>query len=344
MKLKYILFVGICIITLFCNFADVSAFVQEDQTEVYENQHHDISELNEGNIGEYRRNYVPKKYYPTPEYMVFIDLGVLILLLLAGLFVALKRDNSRIFNILAIFTFVYLGFIRGGCICPVGLTTNVVMGMVDPSAVGLASLIVFLSPLVIALIAGRVFCSSGCPLGAVQHIFQKKKHIKLPKTVNKIIRFVPVVILLLTIYFAIKRTCFFVCDLDPYKAVFFTGQTWFEKFLSFITGTSVESGFLFAGGLGLWIYFFAILILGLWIPRPFCRLICPYGVLLGVVSFFSFKNRKIQDENCVNCGLCEKVCPTQAIVVDKNKCTTLSNYDCIQCNKCSDVCRKDGII
>lgn len=301
-----------------------------------------IREVNENSdIWQFRESYVPKKYFPTPEYMVFVDMGVLILILLTGLFLVIKRKPSRYIKFLAIFTLVYLGLIRGGCICPVGVITNVTIGMITPKLVGMVTLIVFIAPLIIALFAGRVFCSSGCPLGAVQHIFyKKKKHIQLPPLVNNIVRVVPVLILIATIYFAIKSTYFLACQLEPYKALFFTGKVWFEQIVGLISGNPMEPKFLSAFGIFSWSYLAVILIIGYWIPRPFCRLLCPYGVLVGFVSMFSLKPRRIDSEKCTLCTACQKICPTQSIVIDrKNKVTKLSNYNCVQCNLCSDTCK-----
>jgi polyferredoxin len=305
---------------------------------------HSTDDLSRGNIREFKDNYIPKEFFPTPEYMVFVDLGVLVLLLLIGVFFVWKKKSQKAMTIMAIITFAYLGFIRGGCVCPVGAISNTTMGLVSPAEVGLASLIIFMVPLIIALIIGRVFCTSGCPLGAVQHIVQKsKKTIKLPKKLNNALKIVPILMLIATVYFAIQSACFFVCEVEPYKVLFFTGQIWFEQALAFIIGHPMEPKFLIAFGIGTWLYLIAILVLGYWVPRPFCRFLCPYGVLLGVVSFFSFKQRKIKDHNCVYCGMCEKTCPTQAIVIDrKNRYSYVSNYDCVQCNKCNDVCKKDA--
>lgn len=296
-------------------------------------------------IGEFRENYVPKQYSPTPEYMVFADMGVLLLIMAAGLFFVFKRSAPWKLSLLAIISLVYLGLIRGGCICPVGVITNVTIGLLNPKLTGLVTLVVFISPLIVALIAGRVFCTAGCPLGAIQHLFyKKKKHYKLPAKINTAIKFVPVVLLIATIYFAIKSTYFLACELEPYKAVFFTGKTWFEQLMSFFNGQPMEAKFLWAFGTFAWIYLITILSVGFWIPRPFCRLLCPYGVLVGLVSIFSFKPRRIDKEKCIHCGMCQKVCPTQSIVIDrKNKISKLSNYSCVQCNLCNQSCKTDAI-
>lgn len=336
-------------ITLVLLLSVVVPFVYPSIAAVYAQEQSDpncIREVDENSdVWQFRESYVPKKYNPTPEYMVFVDLAVLILIMLAGMFFVLKRKHSRYIKFLAIFTLVYLGLIRGGCICPVGVITNVTIGMITPKLVGLATLLVFISPLVIAFFAGRVFCSSGCPLGAVQHIFYKKrKHILLPLVVNKIVRVVPILILVATIYFAIKSTYFLACQLEPYKALFFTGHVWFEQIVALISGNPMEPKFLSAFGIFSWSYLALILVVGYWIPRPFCRLLCPYGVLVGFVSMFSFNPRKIDNEKCTLCTACQKICPTQSILIDrKNKITKLSNYDCIQCNLCSDTCKTDAI-
>lgn len=296
-------------------------------------------------VWEYKEQYVPKAFHPTPEYMVYVDMGILVLIMLAGLFLVLRKKPSRLLSLMAIITLVYLGLIRGGCICPVGLTTNIVMGIINPNAIGLAATIIFLSPLIIALIAGRIFCTAGCPLGAVQHLFyKKKKHYKLPKKANSLIKIFPIAILVATIFFAVQGSRYFVCELDPYKAGFFTGQAWFEQFIAFIKGNPMENKLLWAMGLFAWIYLIAILVVGYWVPRPFCRLLCPYGVLLGAISPFAFRRRSITQLDCTFCGRCEKVCPTQAISIDpKTKTGTLSSYDCIQCNLCSDSCKSKAV-
>ena len=302
-------------------------------------------QLDSQGISQFKDSYIPKQYHPLPEYLVFVDLGVLILLLIVGLYLVLKRKSQKSLSLMAIITFTYLGFIRGGCVCPVGAISNTTMGVILPYSIGLATLIVFLVPLIIALISGRVFCTSGCPLGAVQHLMHKKKKtIRVPKKLNQILKIAPVIMLIATVYYAFQSTCFLICQLEPYKVIFFTGQIWFEQVLAFIMGNPMEPKFMIAFGVFTWIYLIAILVLGYWVPRPFCRFLCPYGVLLGVVSIFSFKQREINKETCVQCGRCAKICPTQAItVVRVANIATISNYDCIQCNKCNDICNKDSI-
>lgn len=339
------IFTGILLVTMLFSIPVIAQENPMAQGQENNGQNSINQEQGGGSVWEYRENYVPKKFNPTPEYMVYVDMGILILIVFAGLFFVLKREGSWKLRLLTIAALVYLGLIRGGCICPVGVITNVTMGIAHPEMVGLVTLVIFLVPLLAALIAGRVFCTSGCPLGAVQHLFyKKKKHYKLPAKLNTALKIAPISLLVATIYFALKSSCFLACEIEPYKALFFTGKTWFEQVLAIFQGHSMEAKFLWTFGFFTWSYLIVILIIGFWIPRPFCRFMCPYGVLLGIFSIFSIKPRHIDKQSCIHCGQCQKVCPTQAIVIDrKEKVSSLSNYSCVQCNRCSDVCKAKAI-
>jgi NAD-dependent dihydropyrimidine dehydrogenase PreA subunit len=63
------------------------------------------------------------------------------------------------------------------------------------------------------------------------------------------------------------------------------------------------------------IIFGALLLLsGVFVNRPYCRFLCPYGVLLNVFSRFAGKHLTITPAECTNCRLCEEVCPYNAII------------------------------
>lgn len=50
----------------------------------------------------------------------------------------------------------------------------------------------------------------------------------------------------------------------------------------------------------------------------------------------------IDVQDCILCGLCDRSCPTDCIVVDKQKGSwAINRYQCIQCGYCVTVCPKD---
>ena len=56
-----------------------------------------------------------------------------------------------------------------------------------------------------------------------------------------------------------------------------------------------------------------LLVIGVFIARPYCRFLCPYGVLLNITSRFSKKHMSITPSECIDCRLCENACPFNAI-------------------------------
>jgi NAD-dependent dihydropyrimidine dehydrogenase PreA subunit len=56
-----------------------------------------------------------------------------------------------------------------------------------------------------------------------------------------------------------------------------------------------------------------LLVSGIFIARPYCRFLCPYGVLLNLVSRVSKRHLTITPAECIKCRLCENSCPFDAI-------------------------------
>jgi len=56
-----------------------------------------------------------------------------------------------------------------------------------------------------------------------------------------------------------------------------------------------------------------VLVISVFVGRPYCRYLCPYGAILRVLSCFSKWHLSIPPDTCINCQLCEDVCPYGAI-------------------------------
>ena len=301
---------------------------------------------NEG-IANWRAQYIPKQYVPESDHWRWVDLGMLAAFLLAGGVMVWRHVHYSRFWILGVLTLLYFGFVRGGCICPVGSVANMTIGLKHPEMIGVSTGVMFLLPLGMAFFMGRVFCVAGCPLGALQDLLGRKRARPVPPPPQRVLRVMPVLpvlVLIATAWLAWRGTCFLVCLLDPYKTVFFLGYGWMQRAVHLVSGGLVEPGVLWVGDLTAWAVFAGVVLLGLRLHRPFCRLVCPYGVLLGGFAMVAMKRRRIEQSQCVQCGICEKQCPVQAIVRDpQTREFRISAYHCIQCNRCASVCRKNGI-
>ena len=295
-------------------------------------------------ITQYRGQYSPKLYLPEADVWPVVDIAVLAFILSAGCVMVWRHVHFKWFRTTAAATLMYFGFIRGGCICPVGSTANVVIGLKHPEMIGITTAVIFLLPLLVAFIMGRVFCVAGCPLGAVQHLLGGRRSIRFPAPVERVTRMLPVLALASTAWLAFRGSCLLVCVLDPYKTAFFFGYGWIHRSINFFQGGLVEPRLFWVGDFSAWLILAGAISLGFWVYRPFCRFVCPYGVLLGLFSMVAIKRRRIDPDPCVQCGVCEKKCPVHAIRRDPaTKEYVISPFHCIQCNHCTSHCRKDGI-
>ena len=69
--------------------------------------------------------------------------------------------------------------------------------------------------------------------------------------------------------------------------------------------------------------------------RPFCRLICPYAVLLSLGTWKGvFKLQRT--DACIECKKCEKACPTDEAKREDGK------AECYLCGRCTDICPVAG--
>jgi MauM/NapG family ferredoxin protein len=84
--------------------------------------------------------------------------------------------------------------------------------------------------------------------------------------------------------------------------------------------------------------FFAVLGLGFFKPRFWCKYVCPSGAVFSVGNLFRVSERKVED-TCINCNKCIEICPFDAIKPDFTTRTT----DCTLCQTCGGVCPTHAI-
>jgi len=83
--------------------------------------------------------------------------------------------------------------------------------------------------------------------------------------------------------------------------------------------------------------------------RFWCR-ICPMGALTGLFSTFTpFKQIAItklekKEEKCTKCGICKRVCPTQATDMYEKKGGDVTESRCMLCARCVETCPYEGAL
>lgn len=295
-------------------------------------------------LADYKEAYVPRSYSFESFNWEAADVAVLLVLLTAAGLLSLKHQPQCRFTALSVVALAYFGLLRGGCICPVGATTNFCIGLASPELIGKTTALLFLLPLAAAFFAGRIFCTSACPLGALQHLLGRKNGYQVSERLDRILRFLPAVLLAATVWGALRSGVFLACKLDVYKPVFFTGHAWIGRMAAAVRGTAVEPGWLLVGDVFAWLALGFMLLLGIFVPRPFCRYACPYGVLLGVFSKLGLRRRRIDPESCFSCVMCTRTCPVQAITADPlRRHVEVDDFHCIQCGRCDSACSRDAL-
>lgn len=85
----------------------------------------------------------------------------------------------------------------------------------------------------------------------------------------------------------------------------------------------------------------AVLVLGLFVERSWCKYACPLGAVIGLFGKLSL-TRVTRDENlCISCNLCTKSCPMNIDVANKK---FVKDLDCNTCVKCVDACPVEGAL
>ena len=235
---------------------------------------------------------LPVQTHPGTGHVAREYADVVFLLLALGLATwgAVRRRSRRGIFLVLLLSLFYLGFWRQGCVCPIGAIQNVTLGVADPAyRMPLSILVFFAAPLVTALFFGRSFCGSVCPLGAIQDLFVFKP-VRIPVWAEQGLSIVPVIFLGLAVLFAATGSGFLICRIDPFVPIF--------RF----------SGHFLLIGAGL-----LVLVMGMFIARPYCRFLCPYAVLLKWMAALSRWRVTITPDECIRCGLCEDACPFGAI-------------------------------
>ena len=238
---------------------------------------------------------VPPVQRPHPRsfWLEILDIALLAGAMGLGAWIVLARRSRRWLVVLTIGSLAYFGFYREGCVCPIGSIQNVTVALIDPGYIVSYAVIAFFTlPLILAVFFGRVFCGGVCPLGAIQELVVLRP-VQVPPKLDRALGSIKYFYLSSAILFAIRPDIpreFLICRWDPFVGLF--------------RGDGPAHMLMIGGGL---------LVLGMFVGRPFCRYLCPYGVLLSLVSRLSWRGVSITPDKELDCGLCTEACPYGAI-------------------------------
>ena len=176
---------------------------------------------------------------------------------------------------------------------------------------------------VLVFILGVFFCGWVCPFGSMQEWIGKLgdklkiKKRRLPQKLQRIFQITRYAIFALFIY-----KIFYA----PLRARAIFGQVLIEGF-SDVTVVAL-------------VILMAIMVLSLFIHRPFCNYLCEKGASYGLFSVLRIFSLKKDAAKCVNCRKCDKNCPMN---VNISRTEFVRHPNCINCFQCMSNCPRKAI-
>jgi len=200
-------------------------------------------------------------------------------------------------------------------------------------AVHPAAMFLFIAFVLISLLLKKAFCSWLCPVGTFSEVIWKlgrkifKRNLRLPEWLDIPLRGLKYVLLgfFLFVVGAMSAEALQGFMQTPY------GLIADVKMLNFFRNigetAAIVIGLLMLG---------SMLVQNLW-----CRYLCPYGALMGLVSFFSPVKIRRDADACIDCAKCARACPS-GLAVDKL--AQIRSVECTACMECVAVCPAENAL
>jgi NAD-dependent dihydropyrimidine dehydrogenase PreA subunit len=218
------------------------------------------------------------------------------------------------------------GIILGSDPSPMGTVKDAIVLLGSKGVIFPPRLIAFAIFLLMVILANKFICSWGCQLGTLQDlIFRLNRdrkdskgllgRIKIPFMISNTIRILFFLVLILV---AFIWAADIIGPIDPFKI-----------FKPQVIGIA---GGLFIG---------LILVLSLFIYRPWCHFFCPFGLVGWMAEKISLFKIKVDYDKCISCRACSKACPSTVMDAILKQDRVIP--DCFSCGTCIETCPANAI-
>jgi len=196
-----------------------------------------------------------------------------------------------------------------------------------------AAMFLFISFLAIAFLMRKAFCSWLCPVGTLSEYLWRagrvlfRRTFNLPRWLDIPLRGLKYLLLGFFVWAVANMSADAIQEFmhTPYGAIADVRMLNFFRYLSETAATVL-----------------AVLVIASALVQNFwCRYLCPYGALLGIVSFFSPLRIRRSEKTCIDCAKCAKACPSSLPV---DKLITIKSAECTGCLECVAVCPAEGAL
>ncbi len=249
----------------------------------------------------------------------FITLIIAFILLKSG------KIKSNLRNIMYLSIVIIFGVILGADPGPMGTLKDAIVlfgkyRVLFPPRMLALSIMLFT-----IIIANKFICSWGCQVGTLQDLIFRLNRNKKQLPIIKQYR----------ISFLVSNSI---------RILFFIIFTLIAVFWAFDIIEAIDPFKIFKpdvlGTMGI-VFISAILILSIFVYRPWCHLFCPFGLVGWILEKISIFRIKVDYDKCIACGKCEKICPSSVMgaILKRDKVIP----DCFSCGSCIESCPTGAI-
>ena len=195
-----------------------------------------------------------------------------------------------------------------------------------------AALFILLAIIAMSFAVGKSFCGWLCPFGFLSELLHKARKHRAPAAKPPAdwldyslgaVKYIILAFFAFVIFISMNADKVRAFLGDDYNKIADIKMYFFFAHISFFAAMVIT----------------ALFVLSYYLPYFWCRYLCPYGALLGLVSLASPSRIRRYDPPCISCGKCAAVCP-QRIAVDRK--TAVYSDECTSCGLCLDVCPAPG--
>lgn len=218
------------------------------------------------------------------------------------------------------------GILFGPSQSPMGTVKDAIALWARDHVIFLPRLIAFLLFLLGVVLANKFICAWGCQFGVLQDLLFRLGRDRLDR--RGVIRQVKAPFVL---SHCVRGACFII----------FTGAAlaWAVDLIEPVDPFQVYS----PGRIGVvgGIFLGLLLVASIFIYRPWCHFLCPFGLVGWVAESFSLTHIRVNYDTCIACQQCARACPSTVMEAILKQDRVIP--DCFACGVCLKVCPTQSI-